>query len=149
PRGRLRADCRARPLDRIRGALEDEGRALSHRIVHLPGPRRESCDFPPSRARNRAEEVGRWVKKRGGGGHYRVVNAAMVLRQGTPGLPSFRELFETHVRYVYRALIHFGVPERHAEDACQEVFVVVSRKLAECGDPEHLRSWLYAIAWRV
>jgi RNA polymerase sigma-70 factor (ECF subfamily) len=73
----------------------------------------------------------------------------MVLGEGTDDLPTFREVFEGHVRYVYRALVHLGVPERHAEDACQEVFVVVSRRLPECTSAEHLRSWLYAIAWRV
>lgn len=63
-------------------------------------------------------------------------------------MPSFRELFETHVRHVFRLLLHLGVPERHAEDACQEVFVVAHRRLSECTDSRHLRSWLYAIAWR-
>jgi RNA polymerase sigma-70 factor, ECF subfamily len=67
----------------------------------------------------------------------------------TGGVPTFQELFEAHVRYVFRVLIHLGVPERHAEDACQEVFVVVNRRLSECTDGTNLRSWLYAIAWRV
>jgi RNA polymerase sigma-70 factor (ECF subfamily) len=77
------------------------------------------------------------------------VNPAKVLDEGTDGLPTFRELFERHVRYVYRVLLCLGVPERHAEDACQEVFVVASRRLPECQSAAHLRSWLYAIAWRV
>ena len=73
----------------------------------------------------------------------------MVPAEGAHDLPTFREVFEAHVRYVVRALIHLGVPERHAEDTCQEVFVVVSRRLPECESSEHLRAWLYAIAWRV
>jgi RNA polymerase sigma-70 factor (ECF subfamily) len=64
-------------------------------------------------------------------------------------LPSFQEVFETYVAYVYRLLLHLGVPARHVEDVCQEVFIVVSRRLPECDDPEHLKTWLYAIAWRV
>jgi RNA polymerase sigma-70 factor, ECF subfamily len=64
-------------------------------------------------------------------------------------VPPFREVFEANVRYVYRLLIHLGVPARHVEDVCQEVFVVVSRRLHECTDTRSLRSWLYAIAWRV
>jgi RNA polymerase sigma-70 factor (ECF subfamily) len=46
-------------------------------------------------------------------------------------------------------LLFLGVPERHAEDACQEVFVVVSRRLPECDSSANLRAWLYSIAWRV
>jgi RNA polymerase sigma-70 factor (ECF subfamily) len=64
-------------------------------------------------------------------------------------LPSFQEVFEGHVAYVYRLVLHLGVPVRHAEDVCQEIFLVVSRRLSECDDPEHLKTWLYAIAWRV
>lgn len=64
-------------------------------------------------------------------------------------LPTFQEVFEAHVAYVYRLMLHLGVPARNAEDACQEVFVVVSRRLPECDDAEHLRSWLYSIAWRI
>jgi RNA polymerase sigma-70 factor (ECF subfamily) len=73
----------------------------------------------------------------------------MVLDTGAEALPAFREVFDAHVRYVYRALLFLGVPERHAEDACQEVFVVVSRRLSECDSSVNLRSWVYAIAWRV
>lgn len=77
------------------------------------------------------------------------VNVATVLEEGSRQLPAFREVFDAHARYVYRALLFLGVPERHAEDACQEVFVVVSRRLPECNGGQSLRPWLYAIAWRV
>jgi RNA polymerase sigma-70 factor (ECF subfamily) len=77
------------------------------------------------------------------------VSAAKVLGEEPSKVPEFREIFEANVRYVYRALLHLGVPERNAEDACQEVFMVVNRRLSECKDGDHLRAWLYAIAWRV
>jgi RNA polymerase sigma-70 factor, ECF subfamily len=81
--------------------------------------------------------------------HGHEVVPEMERRQGAGVIPPFREVFEGHVRYVFRLLIHLGVPARHLEDVCQEVFVVVSRRLSECTDPESVRSWLYAIAWRV
>ncbi|AKV03933.1 RNA polymerase sigma factor RpoE [Labilithrix luteola] len=51
--------------------------------------------------------------------------------------------------YVWRALRRLGVSERDADDACQEVFVVVHRKLAEYEGRGQLRTWLYGIAVRV
>lgn len=62
--------------------------------------------------------------------------------------PTFREVFEQHAPYVWRCLRRLGVPPRDAEDLCQEVFVVVHRKLAELGSDVPLRAWLYGIAMR-
>lgn len=64
-------------------------------------------------------------------------------------VPSFRDVFEGHVRYVWRSLLYFGVAQRDLDDACQEVFVIVHRRLAECTDGENLRAWIYGICWRV
>jgi RNA polymerase sigma-70 factor (ECF subfamily) len=103
----------------------------------------------PRPAETIREKLTPLIKKNPPEGHLEYVTAAMVLSGTAKALPAFREVFDAHVRYVYRALLFLGVPERHAEDACQEVFVVVSRRLHECESAEHLRSWLYAIAWRV
>jgi RNA polymerase sigma-70 factor, ECF subfamily len=62
---------------------------------------------------------------------------------------TFRELFDANAAVVWRAVRHFGIGEREAEDAVQEVFLVVHRRLGEGIEPAHLRSWLYGIAWRV
>jgi RNA polymerase sigma-70 factor, ECF subfamily len=62
--------------------------------------------------------------------------------------PSFAEIFRDNVRFVWRAVANFGVPERDVEDVCQDVFVVVHRRLGEGAAPEHLRAWLYGICWR-
>lgn len=63
-------------------------------------------------------------------------------------VPSFREIFEAHAPYVWRALRSLGVAERDADDACQEVFVVVHRRLPEFEPRANLRTWLYAICLR-
>lgn len=61
---------------------------------------------------------------------------------------SFAELFNGHVRYLWRALLGLGVPERDVDDACQEVLLVAHRRLADI-DPKTLRSWLYGVCIRV
>ncbi len=63
-------------------------------------------------------------------------------------VPPFAEIFRENAKYVWRCLLHFGVPERDAEDVCQEVFVTAHRKLDEGVVPEQLRAWLYGICWR-
>lgn len=75
-------------------------------------------------------------------------------RMGTtaqPGvtLPSFKVLFEQHYAFVWRSLVHFGLPEVQADDALQDVFMVVHRRLPDFDGRTHLRSWLFGIARRV
>lgn len=63
-------------------------------------------------------------------------------------VPSFAEIFQEHARFLWRALAGLGVRPADVDDALQEVFLVVHRKLAEF-DGRSLRSWLYAICLRV
>jgi RNA polymerase sigma-70 factor (ECF subfamily) len=61
----------------------------------------------------------------------------------------FRALFDQQVDFVWRVLRRYGVPDREIEDACQEVFLIVHRKLGEFEGRSSLRTWIYAIAARV
>jgi RNA polymerase sigma-70 factor, ECF subfamily len=61
----------------------------------------------------------------------------------------FRQLFREHSAFVWRVLRRHGVPERELEDACQEVFLVVHRRLPEFEGRSSLRTWIYGIAVRV
>lgn len=63
--------------------------------------------------------------------------------------PSVRELFDAHARYVWRALRHLGVHEPEIPDVCQEVFIVVYRRLPEFEGRSSARTWLYGICLRV
>jgi RNA polymerase sigma-70 factor (ECF subfamily) len=63
--------------------------------------------------------------------------------------PSVAELFKAHAGFVWRVLQHLGVSSADVEDATQEVFVVVHRRLADYCEREKVRSWLYAICARV
>ena len=63
--------------------------------------------------------------------------------------PSLRDVFDAHAPYVGRCLRHLGVSEGELDDAVQEVFLVVHRRLGELRPGSALRSWLYAICLRV
>lgn len=70
------------------------------------------------------------------------------MTRGRTGL-SVRAVFDEHARYVWRALRHLGIAEADVEDLCQEVFVVVHRKLGEFEGRSEVRTWLYGICLRV
>lgn len=61
----------------------------------------------------------------------------------------FKELFDAHAAFVWRVLRRHGVPLRELDDACQEVFLVVFRRLPEFEGRSSLRTWIYGIAVRV
>jgi RNA polymerase sigma-70 factor (ECF subfamily) len=63
--------------------------------------------------------------------------------------PTVADLFKSHAGFVWRVLTHLGVSGADVEDATQEVFVVVHRRLAEYRERDRARSWLYAICARV
>lgn len=58
-------------------------------------------------------------------------------------------LFEEHGAFVWRSLRRMGVAPADLEDATQEVFVVVHKRLEEYEERASVRSWLYAICLRV
>lgn len=64
-------------------------------------------------------------------------------------VPSFDEVYASHVAFVWRTLRTFGVGEPQLEDAVQDVFVVVHRRLREWQGRAAMTTWLFAIARRV
>lgn len=64
--------------------------------------------------------------------------------------PTIAQLFEEHVRFVWRILAAHGVPSREVDDATQEVFLVAHRRHADWSPADApARAWLHAIAVRV
>jgi len=61
---------------------------------------------------------------------------------------SFADIFRDHAPYLWRALLGLGVRQADVDDVCQEVWLVVHRRLHEF-DGRAVRSWLYAICLRV
>ena len=64
-------------------------------------------------------------------------------------VPSFDEVYERHVGFVWRVARAFGVPASAIEDAVQDVFVVVHRRLPEFEGRAAITTWLFAITKRV
>ena len=68
----------------------------------------------------------------------------------TPSTLKLAGVYEAHFRYVWRCLRSLGLKESQIEDALQDVFIVVQRRLSEFdGQSAELRTWLYAIALRI
>ena len=65
-----------------------------------------------------------------------------------PAATGFPEIFQQHARFLWRTLMNLGVPSREAQDLCQEVMIIVHRRLPEF-DGHSLRGWLYGICVRV
>ena len=63
--------------------------------------------------------------------------------------PDAAAMFKAHHGFVWRVLPHLGVAPADRDDALQEVFVVVHRRLHEYREHDKVRAWLYAIATRV
>jgi RNA polymerase sigma factor (sigma-70 family) len=65
------------------------------------------------------------------------------------GVPDLAGVYEAHFRYVWRCLRSLGVRDAQLDDALQDVFLVVQRRLPEFDGGAELRTWLYAIALRI
>jgi RNA polymerase sigma-70 factor (ECF subfamily) len=62
---------------------------------------------------------------------------------------TFEALYTENVRFVWRTIRVLGVPESLVEDAVQDVFIVVHRRLSDFHPSTSARAWLYQIARRV
>lgn len=62
--------------------------------------------------------------------------------------PSFEEVYDAHVDFLWRSARGLGVPSTSVEDVLQDVFVVVHRRLPEFRG-ERVRPWLARILLHV
>src|SRR5512132_2053673 len=75
--------------------------------------------------------------------------AARALDQDGSDVPTFDAIYAAHVGFVWRVLRTLGVTDAQVEDAVQDVFVVVHRRLGEWEGRAAITTWLFAIARRV
>lgn len=63
------------------------------------------------------------------------------------GSPNFEAVYREHHDFVWRSLRGMGLSEAAVDDATQEVFLVLHRRLGDF-DPERgsLRAWIYGVA---
>jgi RNA polymerase sigma-70 factor, ECF subfamily len=73
---------------------------------------------------------------------------ALAFRRTRPA-PDLATVHADHVDFVWRSLQRLGVREPDLEDALQEVFVVVHRRLSSFDGSCRMTSWLFGIALRV
>jgi len=67
----------------------------------------------------------------------------------TPSEIRFEDVYDQHFDYVWRSLRRLGVPREHVDDAVQDVFVVVHRRLGDFEGRSKLATWLFGITLRV
>lgn len=65
-----------------------------------------------------------------------------------PALP-FERVYQEHFDFVWRSLRRLGVPTSAIDDATQDVFVIAHRGLASFRGESSIKTWLFAIAFRV
>jgi RNA polymerase sigma-70 factor (ECF subfamily) len=69
--------------------------------------------------------------------------------EGVPDVLDVESIHESHADFVWCSLQRLGVRPADLEDALQEVFVVVYRKLASFDGSSRLSTWLFGISMRV
>lgn len=91
----------------------------------------------------------------GGGGHSPNVHSASQARTApavasasVPAL-SFDAIYEEHFDFVWRTVRRLGVADRNVDDAVQDVFVVVHRRMSDFEGRSTVKTWLFGIARRV
>jgi RNA polymerase sigma-70 factor (ECF subfamily) len=62
---------------------------------------------------------------------------------------SFDDVYAEQAGFVFRLLRGMGVPDAQVDDALQDVFVVVHRRLPEFDGRARISTWLFQIAVRV
>ncbi len=81
--------------------------------------------------------------------HHRALAASFGQAGAELVVPNLSEIYEANFKYVWRCLRGLGVTGAALDDAVQEVFLVVQRKLAGFDGACNIRTWLYAIVLRI
>ncbi len=77
------------------------------------------------------------------------LESALPSRSSPPPPVDFATVYAESAGLVWRSLRRLGVSERDVQDAAQEVFVVVHRKLSEFAGRSSLKTWVFGICLRV
>ncbi len=100
----------------------------------------------------------KWIAARAAIAPSMISNAAplpraAVTEEAPPNAPAraadFEACYEAQFDFVSRSLRHLGVHDASLDDAAQEVFLVVHRRLAAFDHAVSIRTWLFAIAVNV
>ena len=72
-----------------------------------------------------------------------------MLRLSHSPAPPFERVYRDHFDFVWRSLRALGVTDSSVDDAAQDTFVVVHRRLPEFEGRSSIKTWLYEIVRRV
>ncbi|HRI62720.1 MAG TPA: sigma-70 family RNA polymerase sigma factor [Polyangium sp.] len=78
-----------------------------------------------------------------------VDGTSVVCAQALPTLPPFEVIYDEHFDLVFRNIRRLGVPEALVDDAVQEVFLVVYRRMGQFEGRSSLKTWIFSIVTRV
>lgn len=104
-------------------------------VAHGHRLRRENVDLPSAPGTEPASRVAPSP-------HHSVPDGGEVA-------PTFDQVYAEGFAFVFRVLRSLGVHSHRLEDAAQDVFTVVHRKLGEFDGRSSIRTWLFGIARRV
>lgn len=71
------------------------------------------------------------------------------LEQQGPPVDPLEAIYDEHFDFVWRSLRRLGVPPSFLDDALQDVFLVVHRRLSDFEQRSTLKTWLFGICLRV
>lgn len=91
-----------------------------------------------------AEEMG----KKMASSELRFCNAQSA-RAEVPATLEFDDVFPSQLQFIQRSLRRLGVKANDLPDLCQEVLIVVYRKIREFEGRAAVRTWLFSMCWRV
>ncbi len=78
-----------------------------------------------------------------------MAGAGQSTRDGLEHVNAFDAVYEQDFDFAWRSLRRLGVPSMLLEDAVQDLFIVVARRLHEFDGRSRIRTWIFAIAIRV
>ncbi|MCA9707656.1 MAG: sigma-70 family RNA polymerase sigma factor, partial [Myxococcales bacterium] len=81
--------------------------------------------------------------------HQASSESARIAQSARDPPPAFEVVFRRHSAFVWRTLARLGVPDAALDDALQDVFVVVHRRLPTFVPRASIRTWLFEIVRRI
>lgn len=77
------------------------------------------------------------------------LSRVLAMASGEPraGVPEFTDVFRQHFDFVWRTIRSLGVADAAVDDAVQEVFICVHRRLPDFEHRSALKTWIYSIAY--
>ena len=89
----------------------------------------------------------RWL----GGTEVPYLEPAQASRAGesVPSIPSFDQIYDEHLDFVWRSMQRLGVRGPELDDAIQEVFLVIHRRLPTFEGRSSVKTWVFGIVLRV